>query len=268
MLLKEFLLNCYMFSWQVVQLDFVQLLLVELSTCWIVFMLNKQMTNGICWDDRPPWSTGCATCYDDLTWRHKSKADHRHCGTKAIPAVRYHATSCQSYVTEVRHLLTRHTIPSFEHHLSHFLPRPPSETTSFLPLWPIYGRLVLAFLGTRAASAANLIISKRWSFYIFSVHGGGDSGEEAERASGVAWMHRLVTQPFANILQWCSRGDNERPAPVRASVEVGVPYQAGTEAATAAAVNGGRGAAAPLGPLDNVRMAHLLPSAKTSVAQK
>ena len=47
---------------------------------------------------------------------------------------------------------------------------------------------------------------------------------------------------------------------------MGVPYQAGTEAATAAAVNGG-GAAAPLGPLDNVRMAHLLPSAKTSVAQ-
>ena len=42
-----------------------------------------------------------------------------------------------------------------------------------------------------------------------------------------------------------------------ASVEVGVPYQAGTEAATAAAaVNGGGGgaAAAPLGPLDNVRM--------------
>ena len=33
MLLKEYLLNCYMFSWQVVQLDFVQLLLVELSTC-------------------------------------------------------------------------------------------------------------------------------------------------------------------------------------------------------------------------------------------
>ena len=47
---------------------------------------------------------------------------------------------------------------------------------------------------------------------------------------------------------------------------MGVPYQAGTEAATAA-VNGGGGAAAPLGPLDNVRMAHLLPSAKTSVAQ-
>ena len=33
MLLKEYLLNCYMFSWLVVQLDFVQLLLVELSTC-------------------------------------------------------------------------------------------------------------------------------------------------------------------------------------------------------------------------------------------
>ena len=30
---------------------------------------------------------------------------------------------------EVRHLLTRHTIPSFEHHLSHFLPSW-SETTS------------------------------------------------------------------------------------------------------------------------------------------
>ena len=33
MLLKEYLLNCYMFSWLVVQLYFVQLLLVELSTC-------------------------------------------------------------------------------------------------------------------------------------------------------------------------------------------------------------------------------------------
>ena len=48
---------------------------------------------------------------------------------------------------------------------------------------------------------------------------------------------------------------------------MGVPYQAGTEAATAAVNGGGGAAAAPLGPLDNVRMAHLLPSAKTSIAQ-
>ena len=56
---------------------------------------------------------------------------------------------------------------------------------------------------------------------------------------------------------------------VRPSVEVGVPYQAGTEAATAA-VNGDGPPPPPppLGPLDNVWMAHLLPSAKTSAESR
>ena len=57
--------------------------------------------------------------------------------------------------------------------------------------------------------AANLIISKRWSFYIFSVHGGGDGGEDARRASGGTSLLFFTlrggivefTQPLANTLQ-------------------------------------------------------------------
>ena len=58
---------------------------------------------------------------------------------------------------------------------------------------------------------------------------------------------------------------------VRPSVEVGVPYQAGTEAATAVVKGDGpqppQPPPWPLGPLDNMWMAHLLPSAKTSVGE-
>lgn len=123
------------------------------------------------------------------------------------------------------------------------------------------------------------IVSERWSFYIFPVHGGGGGGKDGgEKRAGGATRHTFslprlrcfiveFTQPMANTCHRHCRGDNER----RPSVEVGVPYQAGTEAATAAAVNGDGPPAPPpppVGPLDNVWMAHLLPSAKTSAESR
>ena len=139
---------------------------------------------------------------------------------------------------------------------------------------------MFARLGTRPAT---LIVSERWSFYIFSVHGGGcgEDGGEEERAGGATGLDKAFAAVIASLycgihtthgrcVSSCLLGDNERRPrpPVRPSVEVGVPYQAGTEAATVVGKGDGpQPPPWPLGPLDNMWMAHLLPSAKTSVGE-